>query len=413
MAALRRSALYTLFGYGTWSAANFLIFTAIARFTSPREAGLYGMAIAICTPVTDFAQLNLRGIMNTDSAREFSTNTYLQLRKLSMIIAVIVIAILALQRDATPYDRGCIMLFGLRAVAESLADIQYGRLQQTSRLDIVSISMAAKGIAALIGFAGALLITRDLMTACAAAAATAFLFLLLFDMPLAERFGTARNEPTGNLKSLLLLAAPLGVTIFLTSVNSQIGRYLLDSASVLAEVAAFTAINYIIVIGRTVVIAIGLTVSTPLADAVNRQDRPTFNALLRKLGIVGLASAVGLPLLGLIIGIPFLRILYGEAYVREQALIGLILLGGGLSFVGILTGYAMTALREIKMQVPLYVAVLIVNVIAGFALLGWNPIYGVSWAAALSNLVLAAWSIYIVWRASNRVNWGTKEIGTP
>jgi hypothetical protein len=273
--------------------------------------------------------------------------------------------------------------------------------------------MAAKGVAALIGFAAALLITGDLMTACAVAAATAFMFLLLFDMPLAEKFGTARNEPSRNLKALLLLAAPLGVTIFLTSVNSQIGRYLLDSASVLAEVAAFTAINYIIVIGRTVVIAIGLTVSTPLADAVNRQDRATFNALLKKLGIVGLASAVGLPLLGLIIGIPFLRVLYGEAYVREQGLIGLILLGGGLSFVGILMGYAMTALREIKMQVPLYVAVLIVNVVAGFALLGWNPIYGVSWAAALSNLVLAAWSVYIVWRASNHVSWQPKEIGAP
>lgn len=403
----RRAASYTLLGNAVWSAANFLIFTYIAKTSSLLVAGIYGLTIAITSPLNDFSQLNLRALQNTDVKREYVFGDYLGLRILGVVAMLLLLLPIAFVSTADAFVRLCIFLFGVKCGVEAFSDVLFGHLQQMDRLDYVGISLGLRGALGSVALCVALWLTQNLAWAIAAYIGVSLIALLAFDLPFTVRQHLAqypREEliPRFNrVPALFWLAIPLGITILLVSLNMQAGRYIVNQFLGKDEVAVITGMAYLIVIGRVVVIAAGTAASTRLARFAAAHDPAGYARFAVKLTFIALAAVIFVPLVGYLAGQPILRALYSEAYVRPSLEFALVLLGGALSYLGIIFGYMMTSLRVIRPQVLIYTAVLVVTVVTGWLWIPSQHLMGYAWSSIAGNAVLvlgAAGCAFHGWR---------------
>ncbi|RYE72585.1 MAG: hypothetical protein EOP19_30340, partial [Hyphomicrobiales bacterium] len=280
----RRASLYSLLGYGVWSAFNFLMFASVTKLATREAAGAFALVIAVTSPILDFAQLNTRALQNTDAQHRFTFADFLGLRTLTMGLAVLLFLGYALLVRNPLEVRVSVVLFGLRGAMDGLIDTHYGMLQRLDRMDAVGKSMAARGLLGFLAFALGFKFTGNLIVATGATCLTSLGMLLIIDRPSTLRVARTKEHPAGRaglgarfirpeMQAIAVLATPLAITILMTSFNLQVGRLILEKHRGLAEVGVYGALQYLIVIGRVPVIALGVALSTPLSERVANGDR--------------------------------------------------------------------------------------------------------------------------------------------
>ena len=114
---------------------------------------------------------------------------------------------------------------------ESVADVAHGRLQQIDRLGAIAASFASRGVGGLLAFSLAFAVWRDLAPAITA-------MTLWWSISYAAIEGRAvwnSGSVSGGahiapVLRLALFAAPMGVVMALSSLNTQLPRYLIEAS---------------------------------------------------------------------------------------------------------------------------------------------------------------------------------------
>src|SRR5437868_13818516 len=86
--SLRRNFAFTLAGNALYAACQWGILVVLAKLGSPAIVGKYALAMAVCSPVILFSNLQLREIQATDARRDHAFGDYLALRILCTILAL-------------------------------------------------------------------------------------------------------------------------------------------------------------------------------------------------------------------------------------------------------------------------------------------------------------------------------------
>ena len=409
--SLRRNVAWTFGGNVIYAGCQWLMLAGLTKMTSQASVGQFALALAISAPVVMLTNLQLRAVLASDANRRFDFATYWRLRLTGCGVALAVIASIALfgLRDADAVL--VILAIGVAKCIEALSDVLYGILQSHEDMATIARSMVLRGLLAL----GAFLVTvqqtgRVFIGAVAIAAAWAA-GLLLYDWPVTAHLrrverthGTSVStprSPTKNLAPLVRLSLPLGITMLLISLNTNIPRYFVEGAQGKAALGVYAALSSPTVAGLLIVTALGQSAMPRLARLSAANDHHAFRRLMLKLCCLGLGIATAGVAIAAFGGVILLRILFTPEYAAYAPIFVWLNVAAGVGYVASFLGYGLTALQRFDVQVPLMLVVVAVTTAGGWILIPRHGLLGATFALLAAAIVQLVASAGIVWTNSS------------
>lgn len=355
-------------GAVAYGAAQWGVLVLVARMGSQHDVGLLALALAVAAPIDLLARMQLRTIEATDGTWRFSLSDFVHLR----ITASLAAGILAVALAALAYRSEVVAVVALVATAkgaEGISDIIQGGWQRLERFGAVAASYGVKALSTLAGVYLAYGATHTAVGAALGLAVGWAAALILFDIPVnmrhARRPAHAPRTRAGvvasrrlRLRTLARLAAPLGLAATLVSLRVNVPRYVVEGAVGTADLGAFAALAYLVVIGGRVVQAIGQAITPRLGRHFAAGESRDFGRLMgRFVAVVGAVGVGGL-VVGTLFGRELLAAIYGPSYSAYHVLLMWLLAYGILEYVSTALQSSLIAARTIDVQ-P---AVLVVSV---------------------------------------------------
>lgn len=361
--SLKHNFSWTLAGNFAYAGCQSAILLVIAKLGTPKMVGQFALGLAVTAPIILFANLKLRTVQATDARGEYKPGHYLAVRLVTTCIALAVIAAIALNPRYRGVSGAIILVIGLAKAFETLSDILYGLFQQHERMDKIAISMMIKGGLSLLSLGTILLVTGDLLLACIGLAASWAVLFFLFDL----RNGVAllssgngageRMSPEYNWGLMLHLAwqaLPLGTVGMIGSLNTNIPRYFLEYHDGLGTLGFYAAMANILMVGSTIVNALGQSASPRLAIYHASDNRSSFNKLVFWLLVLGAGLGALTVLIVAIGGRQILTVLYTPAYAANAHVFLWLAAAAALRYAYVFLGTALCAMRRFHVQLPIH-----------------------------------------------------------
>jgi len=394
--SLRMDVGWTMVGNVVYRGCQWGMLMAMAKSTSASDVGTFVLGLAIVAPIIAFAELQLRGVQASDAQDKHSFGEYIGLRLISLIFVLVISTMIAFLFYREWAVIAVIILTAVSKCIESTSDIVYGRFQKNMRMDKMGRSFIYKGLLSLILVVAVVWLTHSVVWALAVMAVSWLVILFCYDLPQAATFG--QIAPHFNKHSLWILAktaAPLGFVMALVSFQSSVPRYFVERYLGKAELGYFGAVSYVVVAGSTFVMALGQS-AVPRFAKYYVTDRKAFKVLFVKMLAIVLAMGISMVILGTVFGKWFLRIVYTEEYAQNHIVFIWLLVTCTVTFVNSIFGYAVTASREFKMQVPQMMIVIVATTMGSWVLIPRFGLNGAAWAMLAGMLTGIGGWIFIL-----------------
>jgi O-antigen/teichoic acid export membrane protein len=421
--SLNPAHAHTLRANFAWNAAGIIAFSlsqwgilaVFAKLGTPALVGQIVYGLALTTPLFVIASLQLRQIQATDTDHRHRLGQYLGVRVLTTGAAIIVAAIVA----GVAWTAGAqlsliVMLLALSKTFDAGSDVLYGLFQQVERMDYVGISLILRSLLAFASVVALLHASHSAPIALAGMVVSWCGVFFLFDIPVARNLLRKRERPARisetisdslrpifarrQLAPLCLEAAPLGVVAFLFAVQAQVPRYVIAGILNTRELGLFSAAAYLTFIGAALVNALGAPASVRLAQYYVAGARSSFRQLMTKLLLIAGALGIAGVLVASFAGGRLLTLLYTNEYSRMAGVLTMLCAGSAISYVASFLGYGMTSLRRYRIQVPIFLAVVLITLISCYWLTGRYGMMGTAAGVLVGNLGQLLMSAAVVLR---------------
>jgi O-antigen/teichoic acid export membrane protein len=370
----------------SYGACQWGILMIMTKLVPVELVGLFILSIAIISPIQMFTNLQLRAVLVTDSKQKFYFSHYLTLRLLTSIFTVIVAILIALVLKKGYQLLLLMIVVGLFKFADSMADVTYGLEQKRERLDMVAISRIMRGVIGVPAFAACLFFSKNVVASlfCLSLAWLAVFFL--YDIPNCRKTEKIRLYFDYNkLKELCLVAFPLGISMAMISLNTNIPRYFSEKYLGTVKLGYFGTLSYLVVILGTAVSSIGQAAVARLSKYYIDNLRAYILLLLKMIGVAAFLGLLGI-LFGILFGKQLLGIVYTEEYAQYKSLFIWLLLAGGIGYISSMLGFGLTSARLFKSQVPLISIVTVSLLISSNILIPKFGIIGAAWSVLAGML---------------------------
>jgi len=387
---MRANFTWILSGNVTYSACQWITLVLLAKIGNVTMLGQFALGLAINVPIFTLANLALRSVLVTDTQGRRPFRDYLGLRLFTSLLVLlgVVSFLFCSQFSATSM---VIFAVSLVKAVESISDTFHGLFQQKERMDRVGKSLMLKSLLSPLAM-GILLVTmRDVFWGTVAMACGWALVLFAYDIPRAMKLLSQTRDaghtdstladtlkPRWNRKSmrqLTIIALPLGITVMLTTLFSNVPRYFLSEH----DLGIFAGLASLTVLGTTVVTALGRASIVRFAHLFTERNTRAFRALLlRLLGFATLLVTAGI-LLVLLVGRPIVELLFTAEFAEHTPLLILLVASAMFEYFATLLGTAVTATREFKRLAVYYSFVAVVAVVLAFLLIPRLGLPGAAW----------------------------------
>ena len=412
---LRANFVWNAAGITVFSLSQWAILAAFAKLGTPALVGQLVYGLAVTTPLFVIASLQLRQIQATDPDNRHKLSQYLGLRVLTTGAAMIVTLFVA----GIVWTGGAqmsliIVLWALSKTFDAGSDALYGLFQQSERMDYVGLSFTLRGLLAVASVVALLHARHSAPIALAGLVASWGVVFILFDIPVARfllrhRDRSARPSDTmfeslrpvfdrRQLAPLCLEAAPLGLVAFLFAVQAQVPRYVIAGLLHTRELGLFSAAAYLTFVGTTLVNALGAPASVRLAQYYVAGTRSSFRQLMTKLLLFAGALGIAGILVSACAGGRILALLYTNEYSQMAGVLTMLCASSAVSFVATFFGYGMTSLRRYRIQVPIFVGVVLITLLSCYWLTGRYGMMGTAAGVLVGNLAQLLMSAAVVLR---------------
>jgi O-antigen/teichoic acid export membrane protein len=425
--SLRANFSWTFVGNVVYAGCQWGMLVVLAKLGSPEMVGQFALGLAITAPVIMFTNLQLRGVQATDARQEYLFGDYLGLRLLTTALALLIIDGIVLVSGYRWETALVILAVGIAKAFESISDAFYGLLQQHERMDRIAKSMMIKGLLSLVALGVGVHLTGSVFWGAVGLVVAWALVLVGYDIrsgalilkPLPRAGSAAPNEsdqeamlrPRWEMKTLIRLAwlaLPLGLVMMLISLNTNIPRYYVERYLGERALGIFVAVAYLQVAGTTVVGALGQSASPRLAKYYAAGDGLSFRRLLLKLAGIGALLGGAAILVALVAGRELLTLLYGPEYAHRDLFVWLAV-AAGIAYVASFVGYAMTAARHFRIQLPLFALVASTTALACLWLVPTHGLLGAAIALVIGSAIQAGGSSVVVAHALRKLGRNTGE----
>lgn len=412
--SLQANFSWTFVGNVVYAGSQWGMLVVLAKFGSPEMVGQFVLALAITAPVVIFSNLRLRAVQATDARHEYVFADYFGLRLVTTAIALLVIVGIVLILEYRRETALIILVVGMAKAFESISDVFHGLLQQHERMDRIAKSKMIKGPLSLVALGAGVYFTGSVFWGAVSLAVTWVLILIGYDIrsgalilkSIPLRSGAAPDEghqgailrprwDMSTLTKLTWLALPLGIVAMLVSLKSNIPRYFIEQYLGERELGIFAALAYLMVIGNTVVLALGQAASPRLAKYYAAGNGPAFRTLLLRLvGIGALLGGAGV-LAASVAGQEILTLLYGSEYTRHDLFLW-VMIAAAISYVASFLGYGVTAARYFRAQLPFFALVVGASALVCLWSIPNDGLRGAAMALIIASLIHATGNLAIV-----------------
>ena len=394
--SLRRNFFWSFVGNMIYSGCMWAMLMAMTKLLPVEKVGMFVLATAIITPIEFFSNLSLAGVLASDAKSEYRFGDYFGLRILTVAFMAISASVISIFSG-----RGVEMVLIMLGVviyksADCYTDIAYGLLQKYERFDKVALSRIARGVGGALIFVIALLFTKKLSLAFCGVAVFWGVMFALFDLSSVRRFEDVKPIFDGcHLKELGFLAAPLGVTMAISSLNTNVPRYFTEKYVGTDQLGYFGSLAYVIALFR-VAISAASSSALPRLSKYYVENVRAYLKLLAKMVVV--AALIGLSgvLFGLLLGSRFITIIYTADYARYNTLFLWLLFAGGVGYISTMLCVGLTAARLFKIQVPLFACVTLVTVLTSYTLIPRFGVIGAAWSMLAGSLATGLGALAII-----------------
>jgi O-antigen/teichoic acid export membrane protein len=368
------------------------LLAVLAKKGSPEMVGQYTLGLAICTPIFQFANMQLRSVQATDATHIFDFVYYIGLRIITSSSAFIAIVCLLMLSNYQMVTKMVILMVGVVRISDSVSDIIYGYCQQKERLDFIAISMVIKYTVSLIAFAYMFISSTSLVKAIFIIFIVHLLNLLIIDLPTAFRLrvGAVTQKtvlnwltPQGrttlmrfqlnfrwnHMRRLLKMVLPLGFGSVIMALNTSVPRFFIEYYLGEYQLGIFGALAYPMLAGVAIVHALAQSASHRLGSYYCRNEKVQFKSLMRKLVLIG-AAIGGIALLFAIVWGEFLlTLLYKPEYAQHTTVFVVLMGVAMISYMAMFQSYALVATKLFRTQLLINTAALFVSVICSVGLI--------------------------------------------
>jgi O-antigen/teichoic acid export membrane protein len=176
----------------------------------------------------------------------------------------------------------------------------------------------------------------------------------------------------------------------LLSMNTSIPRYFLEASRGPRELGIFSAIAFLLSVGNLVVGALGQAAFVRLARAYDAADIAGFFALVCRLLAVGAVLGIGGVLVAEVAGAKLLTVLYRPEYAQRTDALVWLMIAAGCSYLSQFLGYAITAARFFKSQIPLFATATAAVTVACYFLVPSRGLSGAVFSILIAAMVQLA-----------------------
>jgi len=398
---LRTNFAWTFLGNVVYAACQWGVLAILAKFGSLEMVGQFALGLAVAGPVMVFSQLQLRAVQATDACHRYDFVDYLGLRLVTTTIAMAIIVGMVVVSQYAWNVVSVILAVTLFTAADTFSDLIYGLLQQHERMDRIAQSMMLKGPLFLVTLIAILSFGGHVVAGILGMAVSKLVIFAAYDVPnavwvlrhadspgtgVSAQFSLAEyRKKVSTLVSLARLSLPLGVTAMLISLNGSIPRYFTEYYLGDRELGLFAGIGYLMVVGSTVVCALGNSASARLARYHDAGDARQFSSLMTKLmglavllGVIGVAAAM-------IAGGEILTIVYRAEYATYKDVLVVVMVASALWYVASMFGFGATACRRLAYQPVILTGVALVSLVSCWVLIPRWGLLGASFSMVAAS----------------------------
>jgi O-antigen/teichoic acid export membrane protein len=403
-------------GFCQWT-----LLVVLAKVGTVNMVGAFTLGLALVLPVLMFSCLNLRALYITDCSCTYRFREYLALRLLTAAASVVFIVALAVAARYPVALAASIALISLAKALEYISDILYGLLQREERMAGISISMMLRGTLSLCTLSIGVYVTGSLVWGAVGLVLSSAFTLLAFDIPrslalLNTKLSDALRECAvyvgavyagrgGGYRRLGMLAfsgMPLGLVLMLVSLNLNIPRYFVEHSLGMRDLGIFASIANLMGAGSVVIGAFGQSAAPRLAKYFAEGKMHEFRALLRTLVLASLGlGAAGLGG-ALVFGSRALAIIYRPEYSTRQDVLVWLMAASGMVYLGVTLGFAMTAVRCLTPQLPLFALAAASTALTCIVLVPALGLRGAALAILISSVIQCAGGALLLQKACTR-----------
>jgi O-antigen/teichoic acid export membrane protein len=395
---LRADFVWTFVGNGVYAACQWAVLVLLAKTGTPELVGQYAFAVAVATPVITFANLQLRSVQASDMRGEFTFRDYLGFRLWTTAAALALLTLLCVCMRYSPATIVLVEAVGLALAVEAISDVYYGLMQNRLRMDRIAKSMIMRAVLSLLALVLTMYWTHNLILGVVLMAAARLAVAAAYDLRggisgLLGQSDEQEVEPRRPRWSratqvrIFQTAFPVGFVAVLVSFNTYIPRYFIEWSVGARELGIFSAIAFFQSAGNMVTGALGQAAFVRLAKAYNQETAQTFIVLLSKLFLVGLVLGAAGVVVASVAGKEILSIMYRPEYGRRANLLVFLMLAAALGYLAQFVGFAVTAARIFKPQIPLSIIVAVTLTVASYLLVPTRGVAGAIWAILITMAV--------------------------
>lgn len=398
MLSLLNKAKFLLGGNIFFAFSQWLILVCISHFSNSKTVGEYAYALAVVVPIFMLTNLQLRPLVvaNYNLKNNFSYENYFSLRFYSIFFAIILCIIFSFFTSSNIFLT--ILLVGIIKALEALSDIIYAYYNAQSKTKLISFSLLLKSLFLIIVFSSILYFTKSLALSLISIILVYFTVLVLVDLKNIGFNKSFFSLDFKEAKEIIILALPLGVSVMLVALQSNIPRFFLEKNYNLELVGVFSVFYYFVIVGGIVVNSVCQFLSPKFSIYYKENERKKLLNIAGQAWIIAFFLGISGLLISVFFGDFFVKVIYGEDYLPYINVLNIVMVAGLFTYLSVVNGYLMTSVRLIKIQLPLFILLTLLTFILSWVLILPKGLVGAAWVCVLSaalQFILSTIILYV------------------
>lgn len=386
MLSLLNRAKWLLGGNIIFAFSQWLMLIFFSRMSDPTQLGYYSYALAVTAPIFLLSNLQLRPLLVADlnTSKSFSFSQYFSLRIITIVLAIVVS--LFFISGNTTFSIVVLTLVVLIKASEAFSDIIYAYYNASKKTTFISKSLTIKSLLVIISSFLVLYFTNNIIYSLIATLCGYILVLIFLDFRKNLDYIKNIKILDRDFKAIVFSGLPLGIAVMLVSLQTNIPRYFLEYYSSIEFVGIYTIFYYFLVIGGIIINSVCQYLSPYFSEYYQTLNTNKLKAIIIQAFFISLI----LGLIGLLISLPLhkfiIQTIYGDGYVEYSYLLPYIMLAAVFSYLSVVSGYLLTSLKMLKIQMPVFILLAFLTLLYSYVLI---PSYGLL-GAAYTTILSAA-----------------------
>ncbi|WP_088031977.1 oligosaccharide flippase family protein [Evansella clarkii] len=368
------------------SLTKWIILILIARITTPTEVGIYSLAFALTAPIALGANMKLRSLYLTEEKLSFGDYVY---TRNTVSIASLILMILI---SVFFYNEYIIMilLVGISKILDLQSDLYYSIPHKKNNLKLVGKLIIIKHLMTLSVFAITLFYTENVQISL-----ILYLLIQIGYLNLNEKRVVTKSikeksaSRIGAMKSLLIIALPMGFVQIVVSLNTFIPRYFIEWLESPEALGVFSAISYVIVVGNIFMGGLAQVLIPRLSKWYKSNMVGTF---LKVIYVYLLIFSFIFGSLMFVIFYYFgdiILLLYGEEYSNYQFLLIIMSIVLTFNVINWVFDIGLLSIRYLNIQYKIAIFIMFFNLMVSYFLINYYGMTGAAWSMVIVSILQA------------------------